>query len=102
MSARALADKVFAYRIQESWYLQLRRGLPIEHLRVESDEAFLKDARFAEQVLAELRTTRPVDEDDRLTAGYLDFMKRCHGGHPFRFSVVARHHGPDQDTPPVL
>jgi uncharacterized protein (DUF885 family) len=71
---RALADKVFAYRIEESWYLQLRRGLPVERMRVESDESLAKDARFAEQVLAELRSAEPVDEDDRLTAGHLEFL----------------------------
>jgi uncharacterized protein (DUF885 family) len=70
---RALADKVFEYKIDESWYLQLRRGRPVERMRVESDESTAKDARFAEQVLAELRATEPVDEDDRLTAGYLEF-----------------------------
>jgi uncharacterized protein (DUF885 family) len=73
-AVRALADKVFAYRIQESWYLQLRRGLAVEHLRTESDASMLKDARFAEQVLAELRTAEPANEDDRLTAGYLEFL----------------------------
>ena len=72
-SVRALADKVFAYQIDESWYLQLRRGRPVERMRVESDESTARDARFAEQVLAELRATEPVDEDDRLTAGYLEF-----------------------------
>ena len=73
MSVRALADKVFAYQVEQSWYLQLRRGLPIERLRIESDESVAQDARFAEQVLAELRATAPADEDDRLTAGFLEF-----------------------------
>jgi uncharacterized protein (DUF885 family) len=73
-AVRALADKVFAYRIEESWYLQLRRGVPVERMRVESEESLAKDARFAEQVLAELQAAEPVDEDDRLTAGYLEFM----------------------------
>lgn len=71
---RALADRVFAYRLEEEWYLRLRRGLPIERLRLESDEAWAQDARFAETVLAELQVLAPSDEDDRLTAGFLEHL----------------------------
>jgi hypothetical protein len=73
-AVRALADKVFAYRLEEQWFLRLRRGLPVERIRVESDEAWAQDARFAQSVLAELRTTQPVDEDDRLTAGFVEHL----------------------------
>ncbi|MDP9100807.1 MAG: DUF885 domain-containing protein [Actinomycetota bacterium] len=69
---RELADRVFARRLDEEWYLRLRRGLPIERLRVESEETWEQDARFAQGVLTELRARPPRDEDDRLTAGYLE------------------------------
>lgn len=71
---RALADRVFAYRLEHDWYLRLRRGLPVEHLRVESDETWAQDARFAETVLIELRAAAPGDEEDRLTAGFLEHL----------------------------
>lgn len=71
---RALADRVFAHRLEGEWYLRLRRGLPVEHLRVESEDSWAQDARFAQQVLAELHAAAPADEDDRLTAGFLEHL----------------------------
>ena len=71
---RALADRVFARRLEDHWYLRLRRGLPVERLRVESEQTWADDARYARAVLAELRDVEPTDEDDRLTAGYLDHL----------------------------
>src|SRR5687768_16433093 len=82
MTVCAVADRVFARQLEDSWYLRLRRGLPIDHLRVESDEAWAADARFAEEVLAQLRTTEPRDEDERLTAGFLEFTLASQANYP--------------------
>ena len=69
---RALADRVFAYRVAGDWYLQLRKGIPVEHLRVEGFESLAADARHAESVLDELSRITPENEDDRLTVGFLE------------------------------
>jgi uncharacterized protein (DUF885 family) len=71
---RALADDVFAYRLERDAFLRVRRGLPVEHLRVESDSAWAEDAVFARTTLARLAATEPVDEDDRLTTGFLEHV----------------------------
>ena len=82
MTVKDLADKVFARQVDESWYLRLRRGLPVEGLRVESDAAWAADARFADEVRAELATTEARDEDERLTAGFLDFTLAGQANYP--------------------
>src|SRR5437764_1454095 len=71
---RALADRVLDRRLDEEWYMRLRRGLPVQRLRVESEETWAEDARFARAVLDELHAVEPADEDDRLTAGYLQHL----------------------------
>jgi hypothetical protein len=71
---RDLADRVFAHRLDNEWYLRLRKGLPVDRLRVESEETWAEDARYAEGVLAELRSCEPTNEDDRLTQGFLTHL----------------------------
>jgi uncharacterized protein (DUF885 family) len=71
---RALAERVFAYRLSQDWHLRARQGLPVEHLRVEAEPAWAADAAFAREVLDALARTGPVDEDDRLTAGFLEHL----------------------------
>ena len=71
---RELAEQVFAYQLENSPFLRVRRHLPIEHLRPESDASWQADAAFARSVLREVRTAAPVDEDDRLTAGFLEHV----------------------------
>ena len=73
-AVRELADIVFARRVEQEWYLRLRQGLPVEHLRIESEEAWAEDARFARDMLAQLQATDILDEDDRLTVGYLEHL----------------------------
>jgi len=57
---RDLADRVFAYRLENEWHLRVRRGLPVERLRIQSEETWAEDARYAQGVLAELRTCEPT------------------------------------------
>jgi uncharacterized protein (DUF885 family) len=73
---RELADRVFTRRLDEEWYLRLRRGLAVERLRIESEETWAEDAQFAKTILAELHTCAPANEDDRLTTGYLEHLLR--------------------------
>jgi uncharacterized protein (DUF885 family) len=74
MTVRELADEVFAYRLENDALLRVRQGLPVEHLRSESDDAWIEDAAFAGRILAQLRATRAQDEDERLTAGFLEHL----------------------------
>ncbi|HVV75400.1 MAG TPA: DUF885 domain-containing protein [Mycobacteriales bacterium] len=75
-SVRDLADRVFAYRAEREWYLRLRLGLPVESIRLESDESAREDAAFAAGARAELRQLTEggaeLSEDDRLTAGFVE------------------------------
>jgi uncharacterized protein (DUF885 family) len=75
-SVRDVADRVFAYRLDNEWYIRLLQGLPVESLRVVSDATARADAAFAQRARAELRDIMANDddlsEDDRLTAGFLE------------------------------
>lgn len=68
---RALADEVWDHSVATSPYLRAARGLPIEHLRAESDAAWREDAAYAQGILDRLDAVEPVEEDDHLTAGFL-------------------------------
>jgi uncharacterized protein (DUF885 family) len=71
-AVRELSDRVAARQLESDFYTRVRRGLPVERLRVQSDTAWQEDADFASSILAELAATAPVNEDDRLTAGFLE------------------------------
>jgi uncharacterized protein (DUF885 family) len=73
-SVRQLADRVFAYRLENEWPVRLQHGLSVESMRVLTEETARADAAFAESARAELRglMTGEVSEDDRLTAGFLE------------------------------
>lgn len=74
---RALADRVFARSVDINWYVRAMRGLPVESIRVEDPQAWAEDAAFARSVLHDLRAVAAapdLNEDDRLTVGFLDHL----------------------------
>jgi uncharacterized protein (DUF885 family) len=69
---RDLADRYFAHRLETDWYLRSRLGLPVEGLRVQGARTWAADAAVARTFLAELGAAEATNEDDRLTAGFLE------------------------------
>ncbi len=67
-----LADRVTARQLENDYYTRVRRGLPVDHIRIESQTSWQEDADFAQSILTELARVAPEHEDDRLTAGFLE------------------------------
>lgn len=68
---RALADRVYTDLFEAEPYIRARNGLPVERLRLGSEENWRADATVARGILTEIDVADPVDDDDRLTAGFL-------------------------------
>ena len=77
---RSIAARAFARLLDTEGNYRVQRGLALEHLRVPTLAAVGEDAAFAKAMLAELLVAKPANEEDVLTAGYLE--------HTFRSSIT--------------
>lgn len=68
---RALSDRVHDEIVLATPAVRAQLGLPIEHLPLDAESSWARDAAFARGILTELSRAPAVDDDDRNTAGFM-------------------------------